>query len=253
MVSLLVVATGLYVEFLPSLLASARQHVKGLHRVFVLSERDPELGDPVTWLPWGHIAWPYPTLLRYRAFCAYRDVLEAEDVLLYVDVDMRFEREIDLRGIAGTIAVQHPGYTSSNSEGLPYERRPESQCSIPLGEGEQYYAGGVQGGRADSYLAACAKMAHWVQHDLSMGIIPKWHDESAWNKHCYVNPPALILSSLYCSPEYNHDPEASIVALDKDHDRLRQVPRRGHIVRYASTRLNWVRQALRHIKARYGT
>lgn len=254
MVSVLVVATGLYVEFLPSLVLSALKHVKGLRRIFVLSERDPNLGDSVTWLPWGHMAWPYPSLLRYRAFCAYRDILETEDVLLYVDVDMRFVRDIDVRGVEGTIAVLHPGYVASNRGSFPYERRSESQCFISFEDGEKYYAGGVQGGRADAYLAACMRMADWIQKDLLKGIVPTWHDESAWNKHCYTYPPALALSPRYCSPEYSHDPEASIIALDKDHDRLRQVSRRVSAMRSARRARNEIRRVLLQLlRARHGS
>jgi len=66
-------ATGRYQRFLPELVDTARRHVVGLERVFVLSERRPSLdsGDlPVVWLPWGHAPWPLPTLMRYSALTA---------------------------------------------------------------------------------------------------------------------------------------------------------------------------------------
>jgi hypothetical protein len=252
MVCLVVIATGLYVEFLPSLVTSASKHVKDLGQVFVLTERDPNLGSPVRWLPWGHMAWPYATLLRYRALCAYRDILEAEDVLLHVDADMRFVDDVDIGGLEGTMAVQHPGYVSSSPTDFPYERRSESLCYIPVGHGEQYYAGGVQGGRADSYLLACARMADWIHEDLSKGIVPTWHDESAWNKNCHLHPPTLTLPARYCSPEYSNDPEAIIVALDKDHDRVRQAVRRNRTMKHAIPGRALFSRALRYLNTRIG-
>jgi histo-blood group ABO system transferase len=230
MVSVLTIATGLYSEFVQAFTASAIKYVKGLRQIYLFSDGDPKLNDPVAWLPWGHLAWPYPTLLRYRAFAAYRNILRTESVLLYVDVDMRFVGEVDVRGVKGIVAVQHPGYVGASPDQLPFERRLESRCRIPVGDGQMYYAGGVQGGNARVYLDACERMADWVQTDLSRDIIPIWHDESAWNKHCQVYPPDCTLSSRYCSPEYSNDSEARIVALDKDHDRLRQIPRRNALL-----------------------
>lgn len=243
-VSVIVVATGLYAKLVPALAAGARSHVLGLQQIFALSDSRPHASLGVHWLPWGHISWPYPTLLRYRAITAYADELAAAGVLLYVDVDMRFRRTVDVRRVCGTLAVQHPGYIGAPPNGLPYERRAESRCHITAGLGERYYAGGVQGGRADAYLAACAEMASWVQDDLSHDVIPVWHDESAWNKYCLLNPPTRVLSSAYCSPEYNHDPDAIIVALDKNHDRMRQTPARVRASKYVrQVRARLVRHA----------
>jgi histo-blood group ABO system transferase len=223
-VALIVVATGLYSRFLPELVATARTHVRGLDRVFVLSDVEPAASDIVHWLPWGHLRWPLPTMMRYRAILAYRDVLlEHGGVLVYVDVDMRFAGEVDLRDVTGLIAVQHPGYVDSNPNDYPYERRPASTSAIPPGDGEQYYAGGVQGGDTAAYLDACRVLADWLHADLSRGLVPVWHDESAWNKFCYLHPPNRVLTPDYCSPEHEHNPAAHIVALDKDHNRVRQV------------------------------
>lgn len=238
-VGLLLVATGRYRDFLPSVVAGAQRHVAGLTRVYVFSDADPrpDLGRTVTWLPWGHLPWPYPTLLRYRAFSAYADMLGDTDVLLYSDVDMRFQDDVDVRAAAGTIAVIHPGYDGVPADKLPYERREESVAYIPRGAGERYVAGGVQGGRTAAYVDACRTITQWALTDLANGIVPVWHDESLWNKYCHLFPPSLILPRRYCVPEYENDPDAAIVALDKDHDALRGT-------RSASRRMRRVRSAV---------
>lgn len=224
-VSLLVVATGRYQQFVPQVLASASRHVRGLDRVFLFTDQRPDQGlEQVVWLPWGHLGWPLPTLLRYRAFSAYRDVLETSGVLLYVDVDMRFADDIDMSDVSGLLAVEHPGYVGQAVGGLPYERRPESACCVPAGAAEAYFCGGVQGGQASQYLDACAEMASWIQSDLDHNIIPVWHDESAWNRYCALNPPKTIWGPEYCSPEHEGNLAARIIALDKNHDAVRGTP-----------------------------
>jgi histo-blood group ABO system transferase len=245
-VALLLVATGRYRGLLPAVVTTARRHLAGLDQIFVFSDEKPggTAGTDVTWLPWGHLRWPYPTLLRYRAFTAYQDVLHSASLLLYSDVDMRFVRDVDIRSTPDTVAVIHPGCGGTPADRLPYERRPESTSAMSPGTGERYYAGGVQGGRADRYLAACATIAGWLQADLDRGVIPVWHDESAWNRYCALNPPGLVLSSDYCTPEQQENEQTRIVALDKHHDRLRQTPHAARIAARARVVRGGVRRRL---------
>ncbi|GAW51913.1 MULTISPECIES: hypothetical protein [unclassified Nocardioides] len=223
-VGLIVIATGRYVEFVDQLLASAHEHVAGLHRLYVLSDRRPPDDPRIVWLPWGHIGWPYPTLLRYRAIAAHQDILRECDILVYSDVDMRFVASFDMTQIRGIFAVSHPGYVGATPDSLPYERNPASQAYVPVGSGLEYFAGGVQGGRAEIYLDACEQMAARVQEDLNAGIVPVWHDESIWNGWLIDHPPDLVLGSEYCTPETAAGPQSVLLALDKDHARLRGTP-----------------------------
>jgi histo-blood group ABO system transferase len=250
-VSLVVVATGLYIEFVAALVAGAKNHVLGLERIFILSDAAPHPDEMVTWLPWGHMPWPYPALLCYRAMTAYRDILGSAEVLLYMDVDMRFQRNIQLPPLEGTFAVQHPGFVEARPGKLPYERRAESTSCIPRGEGTSYFAGAVQGGHGKAYLTACATIAGWIQADLENGVVPLWHDESAWNRYCLMHPPELVLPHSYCSPEYSEQADAFIVALDKDHDRLRESPLATRLARRCrrarSTTIRVARRALKRV------
>jgi histo-blood group ABO system transferase len=236
-ISLIAIATGKYNEFVDALVAGAVKYVEGLDTVFVLSDHE-QTHPRVTWLPWGHLGWPYPTLLRYRAITAYAQVIaeRQSDLLLYVDVDMRFQHRLDLRDSDGTIAVRHPGFDGAPRERLPYETRVESRSYVDISEGEVYVAGGVQGGRTSAYLKACSAMAAMVQEDLSRGLIPVWHDESVWNRYCIDHPPDVLLTPQFCSPEEYQDAMAVIVALRKDHDRLRDVSTVNRLRRQMSQR-----------------
>lgn len=224
-VGLVVIATGRYLSFLPALAESARKHVTGLRRIYVLSEQRPSLDPLITWLPWGHTGWPFPTLLRYRAMTAYADVLRVNEVVVYVDVDMRFVAEFDVSRVSGLFAVRHPGFLNAEIETLPYERNPESRACVAAGTGRVYFAGGVQGGSANVYLSACREMASMIQSDLDRDVIPVWHDESVWNAQLIVTPPQLDLSADYCTPEGQESSATVLVALNKDHDHFREVPR----------------------------
>lgn len=222
-VGLILIATGRYSTFVPAVVASAAQHIQHLDAVFVCGEpsRRSSFAIDVEFLPWAHTPWPMPTLLRYRAISSHRAALERCDTLLYVDVDMRFERSFEVPEAAGLFAVRHPFYEGVPPDELPYERVEQSRAFVPWGGGGTYYAGGVQGGTSVAYLDACAEMAQWIDEELEDGRVPVWHDESIWNRWLIEHPPATVLGVEYCWPERREGGAPVIVALQKDHVRLR--------------------------------
>jgi len=229
---LVVIATGRYTSFVPAFTDNARRYVNDLTRIFVLSE-NPEIGraaPDVEWLPWGHLPWPYPTLLRYHAMVAYRQRLETVDRLVYMDVDMRIEQACDFSTIDGIFAVRHPGYLDARPAGLPFERRPESQLYWQPTASSTYLCGAVQGGAATAYLDASRQMSVWIDADLANGLIPVWHDESAWNRWCAEHTPDLVLPHTYCWPQWKTGDTPIIVALDKNHAYFRAASARQAMI-----------------------
>lgn len=223
-VGLVTIATGRYIEFLPALVASAREHLVGLGPVFVLTDAEgARLPGDVTILPWGGMDWPLPTLLRYRAFGQYAAQLSTVDVLLYTDADMLFVGDVDIRDAGGLLAVRHPGYVTTALARLPYERRSASTAGVPQGSGSAYFCGGVQGGRASAYLAAAAAIDDGIAVDERNGVMAAWHDESHWNRYLVDHPAAIQLGSEYCTPDVDRTSTSRILALTKDHATFRSL------------------------------
>ncbi len=224
--ALLTVATGRYGAFLGPLYRSVREHLlRGHSLVAVLFSDGPppdETGLPLVRVPIPHEPWPAPTLRRYHHFLRARSLLESFDLVLYTDADMRFCGPVGPEIAGRLVAVLHPGFWNAPRASFTYETRPESRAFVPAGRGRRYYAGGVQGGRPASFLAAAEAMAKAVDHDAARGITAIWHDESHWNRHLIDNPPDVELSPAYCYPELSGLPfERRILALDKDHATLR--------------------------------
>jgi hypothetical protein len=223
-VGIVVMATGRYMSFLEDLVVSATEHVNGLSAIYVLADRKPEVKSPhIKWLPWGHFPWPISTLLRYRAQSTYASTLANVDVLLYVDVDMKFIDTVDVTNCQGIFAVNHPGYSEAGSSPLPFERSSNSSFKIADVPNSTYFCGGVQGGQSNAYLEACSELAKMIDYDLARDLVPLWHDESAWNWWCHHHPPAMQLSRDYCTPDSEDLSNAHIVALSKDHDFYRSI------------------------------
>ena len=244
-VDLIVIATGRYKEFLGQFLESAYLNVRGLRGIYVLSdERPPPMYAKIHWLPWGHLPWPLPTLLRYQAIAGYRTEFPTDGVLVYVDIDMRFVGPVDFRSITGVFAVEHPGYVNAGPEQLPYETRPESAFALEASAGSKYFCGGVQGGESTIFLEAVQELAGRIQIDLDKGVVPIWHDESAWNWWCANNRPNQVLSSDYCTPDHVGSPSARIIAISKNHHYFRggrriSSPRVKGWLRHPASRLKY--------------
>ena len=223
--NLVTIATGRYHIFLPNLVISARKFLPQLNKIFVLSDVKPPDELQVEWLPWGHFQWPLTTLLRYQAFSIYakNSELFESNLVLYTDVDMLFVGDVKIPQVSGLISVEHPGFVGASPEKLPLEKNPSSIFCISPQMGQKYFAGGIQGGEANSFLKASKFLASAINQELSAGRIPVWHDESAWNYYLSRVKPELILSKNYCTPEKESSETSLILALDKDHNLLRDI------------------------------
>ncbi len=230
---LVTIATGRYTEFVPALIASAREHLVGLGPVFVLTDAEAIDAD-ATILPWGHTPWPLPTLLRYRAFGQYAQAFSAVDVLLYTDADMLFVGTVDVRHATGLIAVQHPGFVGAEPNELPYERRSTSTACVARGDEGIYFCGGVQGGRVENYLEAAAAIDAAVAADEANGITATWHDESHWNRYLIDHPAATRLGAEYCTPDTQRTAQSRILAVTKDHAYFRELSPLQRVQRFAA-------------------
>jgi hypothetical protein len=204
MIGLFFIATGKYQRFVPDITRQAEALFLPDHDKKIVVITEP------------HLPWPLPTLLRYHL------MLESGaldfDHIYYMDVDMRIERPIGHEIIGDLVAVEHPGYVGK-TRGLPFEHRPESACFC--NRGLRYFAGGFQGGSRWGYGEAIQRCRSAINLDLANGIIPTWHDESAWNWFLVDNTPTVVLSPDYCSRPFERHETRRIVALDKNHAEMR--------------------------------
>lgn len=173
--------------------------------------------------------WPTGTMYRHHSVleAAESHELDGYDHLFLADADMRCVGPIGPEILGGGItATQHPGYVGLPVDLLPYERRPGSECYVPLSHGVRYYAGGFIGGQRDAYLRMAEGVAGMIDRDVARGVVPQWHDESAVNRYLAGHEPAVVLDPRFCCPEdsswyrsalwrTDYSADARIVALDK--------------------------------------
>lgn len=179
-------------------------------------------GKDITWgadkiFDTQSIEWPYPTLMRYHLFLKQEEYLKQFDYLFYIDLDMRIVNVVgdEILG-EGLTAAPHPGYYVRKEIIPPYEPNPASTAYIPrpggvsLAEGKprfipHYYAGGMQGGKADVFIQTMKTMQKNIDTDMANGYIAIWNDESHWNKCVFEYTQAgghlVMLDPSYVYPD----------------------------------------------------
>lgn len=200
--ALLLIATGArYRAYINQMVRSALTHLPFADTLLWTDQPN----DAVTrfFLKKG-LGFPGETLYRYHTFLSQKESLQTYDYLFYADVDATFVAPVALEEIAsdGITATLHPGFLGG--PGTP-ETNPRSTayCAHP----RAYFAGGFNGGRADTFLKMATELAYCIDIDSVRGIKAAWNDESHLNRYLYDNPPAKILTPAFCYPNKDHDQE----------------------------------------------
>lgn len=112
-------------------------------------------------------------------------------------------------------------------EQLPYDRNPDCQAYIPIGEGVTYYQASFYGGRTLELLQLSEWCARRIDEDLRNRIVARFHDESYLNRYLLDRHPRTV-DEVYAKPsffEYSGPYKAILLAKETylGYDRLRQV------------------------------
>lgn len=229
-ICILLIATNKYIQFVEKLLNNIEEKFLEGHEIQCLLFTDHEIeesSDNVRICQIEHEPWPMPTLKRYNYFIKEKDFISQFDYCYYFDVDMRISNKVGDEILGDLVATQHPYQTFYPKEQRTYDRNPKSLAYVPFGEeGEDYYAGGFNGGSTKEFLKMSEVIAERVNKDLDNQVIALWHDESHMNRYLIDNPPTVSLSPSYCFPEeqfqnIDYPFLAKIVALIKNHNELR--------------------------------
>ena len=226
---ILTIATNKYIQFVERLYDNIEEKFLNGHEIqgLLFTEHEVETSNNIKVSQIDHEPWPMPTLKRYNYFVKEKDYISQFDYCYYFDVDMGIVSEVGDEVLSDLVATMHPYQSFYPKDQRSYDRNPQSLAYVPVGEeGENYYAGGFNGGSTKRFLEMAEVLADRVTKDLENGVIALWHDESQMNRYLIDNPPTKSLTPSYVFPEeqmYNSEYpyDAKIIALKKDHNELR--------------------------------
>jgi len=229
-VLILTIATNKYIQFVERLYDNIADNFLPDHHMecLLFTEHEVDASSNVRVSQIEHEDWPIPTLKRYNYFMKEKDFISTFDYCYYFDVDMGIVDKVGDEVLSdGIVATMHPYQSFLPKESRSYDRNPKSLAYVAPGEeGENYYAGGFNGGSTKEFLKMSEVIADRVTKDLENDVIALWHDESQMNRYLIDNPPALSLTPSYCFAEEQMDNkdypyEPKIIALKKNHAELR--------------------------------
>jgi hypothetical protein len=195
--ALLIIATGqAYWDYATNLIASAKKFFPP-HDVILFTDCPDDLGADLEYLI-PYAGFPDATMMRYHTILKAKEVLRNYDFLYYADADCLFVAPVEEGDIFTTniTATLHPGYAGMSG---PTEKNPRSACYLV--NNKYYFCGGFDGGMSTAYLKMAEEIKEMIDHDLALGIVPIWHDESGKNRYLAENTPYKILSPSFCYPE----------------------------------------------------
>lgn len=239
-IAVVLIATNNYIDYAFNLIPSVLEHNKNNNYVFFVftNKSEKELLENfknVEVVPWDHKPWPLITLFRYKAIVSIGEKLKKFDYVIYLDVDMQVNCDLENLLQNKLFAVKHPGFRNKPVKKFPIETNLKSTAFIERNKVVSYFCGGVQGGRSEIYLRACRELEKAVNFDFKNEFIAKWHDESHWNRYVNENIDKFhIYNSEYCWPEEWSSKKypGKILALQKMPNKFRRVKNIDKIIFY---------------------
>ena len=220
-VALLTICTGKYEVFLDQFLTSFRENFAPGHvRTFFVFGDSKRIGSDVKNVWQEKLGWPLDTMMRFQMFNSISAEIARHDFVYFMNVNLCCETKVDAEEVFptqgdGLMGVIHPGYYATPLSQLPYERRPSSCLCLPADAGRYYFQGCMIGGKSEKFLEMSLVLADMINRDLSNGIVPVWHDESAMNWY-YSSRNIMTLPPSFAFPENTKLPfPRRVVQLDK--------------------------------------
>ena len=233
-IGILIICTGNYSVFFNSLYDSCEEFFLKKHKktYYVFTDGEIYKKDNIVKFEQPHMGFPNDTLKRFHLFKQKHESLIKEDYLFFLNANMLCVSEVGDEIIPNQnsdflMGVHHPGFYNKSNNEYTYERNINSKFNIPYGQGTYYYQGCFNGGRSKEFLEMSDKLSGLIDVDLSNGIMPIWHDESALNWYFKdINP--LLVNPGYSYPEGWSIPfDSKIIQRDKNkfggYDYLRKI------------------------------
>ena len=127
-IRILSIATGPYFAYAKNFVESLMEHYKYNSNELTINifTDNTELKFRnyeriVNLIPIIHKAWPSPTLERYKTFLKLRSEVDEDEIVVYSDIDMLFNAQINFNNIKDLFGVLHPGYYTKKRK--PFENK----------------------------------------------------------------------------------------------------------------------------------
>ena len=108
------------------------------------------------------LGWPKNTLYRFAFFDSIKYQLIKYEFIFFMNANVYCNQIVNEEEVLTEkedyLFVMHHAFVGKDINIYPYERRKESLAYIPYGCGKHYITGGVNGGKANSFIKMCGML-----------------------------------------------------------------------------------------------
>jgi hypothetical protein len=224
-IGIICLANGPYSIFIDTLIKSCEEKFLINHKkeYFIITDSQFEHNqdENVNVIYKERQGWPGDCLIRPQYSFELKEKTEHLDFIYFFNANMFIYSEVGeeiLPDEYNLVGVEHPHYTHRNNMLFTYDRNPDTNAYIPLGEGNIYYQACLWGGTRQAFMKLSETIKQWVDEDLDKTVEPIWLDESYLNRYFLNNPPKTMHHS-YAWPTYmeifTDTPPIKIIQLQK--------------------------------------
>lgn len=227
-IAILYIGIGKYIDFWKGFYLSCENHFLKDDRkdYFVFSDAEKiyaEEKENIIKLYQNDMGWPGNSLLRYSFFLKIIDKLENYDYIYFFNGNVLFLQDISREEFCpdddSLLVVEHHYFVGKPNTSFPYDRNNSSTAYIPMGEGEHYVCGGMNGAKTPVFIKFIQELYQRIEIDNKNNVVALWHDESHVNRYILDNKKIKLMDPSYCYPELVANPEISserkIICRDK--------------------------------------
>lgn len=216
-VAILYIGIGNYIDFWKGFYVSCENHflIDVKKDYFVFTDAEKIFADEkVNKIYQADLGWPGNTLMRYAFFMSILDTLKNYDYIYFFNGNVLFLQDISKEEFCpkddSLLVVEHHFFVDKPNEVFSYDRNEKSRAYIPMGEGEHYVCGGINGAKASIFIDFIKTLYENIEEDNKNGIVALWHDESHVNRYIIDHPQIELLPACYCYPELVANPDISM-------------------------------------------
>lgn len=229
-VGVVTIATGQYHNiFIPELKKSVDKHFvfPATHVNFYCFSDTKKYLRGVRYFESPFLGWPFDTLMRYQLFLNKIDLLMKNDVIIYVDADTKFIKNINSDLLKKNLfALPHIGFFSYQGT---FEIDPSEISYVSPEDRKNYVHGCFWGGQNIEFKKMIITLALQTSYDLTRSKIPVWHDESYLNKYLSKKD-YFLLPKSFSKIEGESNSLATLVHLNKNNQIVRSADKTNNFI-----------------------
>lgn len=151
------------------------------------------------------LGWPQMALQRFAVFLREAERWKDFDYTFFINANFLCVKEVkeeDFLPIQEDLLVaEHASAHGKDPREFTYDRNPNCTAYIPMGEGQYYVMGGLNGGKTEAYMRMVRELKENVDKDTANKANALWLDESHLNHYIIGRTDVKVLPPCYGYPE----------------------------------------------------